>query len=80
MGIQKYLRKSYYHRIECITATLLTVFMWRRPLNSTTLAATTNRKPKRVSDGTSTLVKAQMINKYKVKMVQGELYNVRDPS
>ena len=32
-----------------------------------------------VSNGTSTQVAAQMINKYKIKIVQNELYNVRDP-
>ena len=69
MGIQKYLRKSYYYRIECITTILLTPFMWRSPLNSTALAVTTHRKLKRMYDGTSTQVRTQMINKYKVKMV-----------
>ena len=53
--------------------------MWRRPLNSAVLATTTHRKPKRVSDGTSTQVGTQMINKCRIKMVQKELYNVRDP-
>jgi len=52
--------------------------MWKRPLNSAALAITTHRKPKRVSDGTGTQVRAQMINKCKIKMVQKELYNVRD--
>ena len=54
MGTQKYLRKSCYHRIECTITIFLTAFMWRRPLNSATLATITHRKPKRVSDGTST--------------------------
>ena len=53
--------------------------MWRRPLNSTTLATTTHRKLKRVSDGTGTQVKAQMINKCRMKIVQREIYNVKDP-
>ena len=78
MGTQKYLRESYYHRIKCITATFLATFMWRRPLNSAALAITTHRKPKRVFDGTGTQVKVQMINKCRIKMVQKELYNVRD--
>ena len=52
--------------------------MWRRALNSTALATATHRKLKNVSDGTSTQVIAQMINKCKIKMVQEELYNVRD--
>ena len=53
--------------------------MWRRPLNSTALATTTHRKPKRVSGGIDTQVRAQMINKCRMKMIQMKLYNVRDP-
>ena len=53
-GTQKYLRESCYHRIECIAATFLTTFMWRRSLNSAALAITTHKKPKRVSDGIDT--------------------------
>ena len=62
--------------------------MWRRPLNSTVLATATHRKLKKISDGTSTQVIAQMINKCKIKMInkckikmiQEELYNVKDLS
>ena len=79
MGTQKYLRESCYHHIEYTTATFLAAFMLRRPLNSVVLATTTHRKPERVSDGTSTQVRAQMINKCRIKMAQRELYNVRDP-
>ena len=78
-GTQKYLRESCYHSIECTAATFLTAFMWRRPLNSIALATTTHRKPNRVSNGTDTQVRVQMINKCRIKMVQKELYNVRDP-
>ena len=78
-GTQKYLRESCYHRIECTTATFLAAFMWRRPLNSVALATTTYRKPKRVSNGTDTQIRAQMTNKCRIKMVQRKLYNVRDP-
>ena len=53
---QKYLRESYYHHIKCTIATFLAAFMWRRPLNSATLANATHRKPKRVSDGTDTQI------------------------
>ena len=78
--IQKYLRKGCYHHIKCTAAIFLAAFMWRRPLNSATaLATTTHRKPKNVSNGTSTQVRAQMINKCRMKMIQKELYNVRDP-
>ena len=55
---QKYLKKNCYHRIKCTAATFLDAFMWRRPLNSTALATTTHRKPKWVSDGTATQVRA----------------------
>ena len=79
MEARKYLRKSYYHRIECPAANFLTTFMWRRLLNSVALATTTQRISKRVSDETSTQVVAQMTNKCKIKIVQKELYNVRDP-
>ena len=79
MGTHKYLRESCYHRIECTAATFLTVFTLRRPLNSVALATTTHRKPEMVSDGTGTQVRAQMINKCRIKMAQTKLYNVRDP-
>ena len=78
MGTQKYLRESCYYYIECTVATFLATFMWRKPLNSAVLATTTHKKSKRVSDMTDTQVRSQMINKCKVKMVQRELYNVRD--
>ena len=76
---QKYLSEKCYHRFKCTANTFLAAFMWRRPLNNVVLGTTTQKKPKRVSDGTGTQVKVQMINKCKIKMVQGELYNVRDP-
>ena len=79
MGTQKYLRESCYHRIECTTTTFLAAFMLRRLLNSAVLATTTHRKPERVFDGIGTQVRAQMINKCRIKMVRKELYNVRDP-
>ena len=77
--IQEYLRESCCHRIKCITTTFLATFMCRKPLNNAALATTAHRKPKRVSDGTGTQVGAQMMNKCRVKMIQRELYNVRDP-
>ena len=76
---KKYLRKSCYHRIKYTAATFLAAFMWKRPLNSAALATTTHRKPKNVSDGTSTQVRARMINKWRMKMIQREVYNVRHP-
>ena len=78
METQKYLRESCYHRIECTTATFMAAFMLRKPLNSAVLATTTYRKPERVSDRIGTQVRAQMINKCKIKMAQREIYNVKD--
>ena len=75
---EKYLRKSYYHCIKCIAATFLTTFMWRRPLNSAALAITTHRRLEGVSDGISTQVATQMINKCRMKIVQEGLYNGKD--
>ena len=63
IGARKYLRESYYYRIEYSAANFLAAFMWRRPLNSAALVTPTHRKPERVSDGTSTQVVAWMINK-----------------
>ena len=65
---QKYLRKSYYHRIKCTVTTFLAAFMWRKYLNSKALATTIHRKPGEVSDRTGTQVISQMIDKCKVKM------------
>ena len=76
---RKYLRKNCCHHIECPAINFLAVFIWRRPLNSVALATITHKKSERVSDGTSTQVVAQMTNKCKIKIVQKELYNVRDP-
>ena len=72
-GIQKYLRESWYHHIECAATTIL-----RRLMNSTALVTTTHRKPKRVSDGKDTQIRVQITNKCRIKMIWRELYNVRD--
>ena len=76
-GTQKYLRENYYHRIECIAAIFLAAFMWKRPLNSAALITTTHKKLRRVSDGTDTQLRAQI--KYRIKIVQRKLYNIRNP-
>ena len=47
-----------------------TVLSWLSPLTGS---------QKRVSDGTDTQVRGQMINKCRIKMIPRELYNVRDP-
>ena len=77
---QKYLRESCHYRIKCTAATFLAAFMWRRPLNSTTLATTTHKKSERVSDGTGTQVRVRMINRWRVKMIQRRIYKVKDSS
>ena len=76
---EKYLRESYYHRIKCIAATFLATFTWKRPLNSATLATTTHRMLEEVSNGISTQVATQMIDKCRMKRVQEGLYNRKDP-
>ena len=75
----KDLRKSYCHRIKYTITTFLTAFMWRRHLNSETLVITIHREPEEVFDETDTQVKSQMNDKCKVKMIQRELYNVKNP-
>ena len=54
--------------------------MWRRPLNSTTLATATHRELEKVVDGTSTQVRVQTINKWRAKMIQKKIYKVEDSS
>ena len=53
--------------------------MWRIYLNSEILVTTTHGKPGEVFDGTDTQVIAQTIDKCRVKMIQRELYNVKNP-
>ena len=79
MGANKYPRKSCYHCIECSVANSLAAFMWRRLLNSTALVAPTHRGPVRVSDGTRTQLVVWTIDKWRAKIIQREIYNVRDP-
>ena len=79
MGAKKYLRKGCYCHIECSVTNSLAAFMWRRPLNSTALVVPTHREPIRVSDGTYTQVVAWTIYKWRAKIIQGGIYNVRDP-
>jgi len=78
VGVEKYLRKSCYHCIKCSVANSLAVFMWRRPLNSAVLVALTHRGPIRMFDGTSTQVMAWTIDKWRAKIIQREIYNIRD--
>ena len=65
---QKYLVESCYHCIKCTATTFLATFMWRRPLNNVVLATPTHKRRKRVSDGTKTQVRAQMVNECRIMM------------
>ena len=76
---RKYLKKNYCHHIECPAANFLAAFMCIKPLNIVVQATATHKKSEMVSDGTNTQVVVQMINKCRIKIVQKELYNVRDP-
>ena len=64
--------------MRVLKMTILAAFMWRRRLNNATLANATHRELGKVGDETSTQVKVQMINKWKVKMIQKGLYKVGD--
>ena len=79
VGVEKYIRKNCYHDIEYSAANSMAIFIWRRPLNSVALVAPTHREPMRVFDGTSTQVVAWIIDKWRAKIVQRGIYNVRDP-
>ena len=79
MGARKYLRKNCCHRIKYFAANFLAAFMWRRPLNCAALVTPTHRGPVRVTDGTSSRVVAWMFDKWKAKIIQKEIYNVRGP-
>ena len=48
-------------------------------MNSAALTTTTHRRSEGVSDGTSTQVETQMINKCMMKRVKERLYNGKDP-
>ena len=66
--MQKYLRKSCYHRIQCTAATFLAAFIWRRPLNSVVSTTITRREPRKIFDETGTQVKAGIVDKCTIKM------------
>ena len=54
--------------------------MWRRPLNSATLATATHKASRKMANGTSTQVGAQIIDKWRVKMTPKKVYKVEDSS
>ena len=72
----KYLSKSCHHHIKCTTTTFLAALMWKRPLNSVTLATTTHKGLKEVSNGIGAQVETWTINKCKAQMIRKSLYNV----
>ena len=56
----------------------MTTFRWKRHPNSKVLVITTHRKSGEMSDRTSTQVISQTIDKYMVKMIPRELYNIKN--
>ena len=66
--------RSHNCRIKCKEATFSAALMWRRQANSVTLASVTHRKIRWISDGTSTQMKVQMVNKCKVLIKLRRLY------
>jgi len=48
-------------------------------MKSAVLVAATHKRLRRASDGISTRVMAYIINKWRAKISQRRLYNVRDP-
>ena len=71
--------RSHNCRIKCKKATFSAALMWRRQVNSVTLASATHRKLRKMSDGTGTQVKVQMVNKCKVLINLRRLYKRRKP-
>ena len=75
VGVEKYLRKNCYHRIECSAANSMAIFIWRRPLNSVALVAPTHREPMRVFDGTS-INTSNLMSTWKVEMREEMWYKI----
>ena len=68
----KYLKKSCYHHIKCFVPTFMAAFTWSRPLNNVSWEIITQKKLKKKFDGTNTQVVAQMVNKCRERMIQGD--------
>ena len=66
--------RSHNCRIKCKKATFSAALMWRRQANSVTLANATHKKIRKMSDGTDTQVKVQIVNKCKVLINLRRLY------
>ena len=71
------LGENHNCRIKCKEATFPAALMWRRQVNSVTLANATHRKIRWMSDGTDTQVKVQMVNKCKTIINLRRLYKRR---
>ena len=61
-------QKSYCFHIKCPSTTFLAAFMWKRPLNSVTLATATHRGPEKVADGTGAQVATPMVDRWTTKI------------
>ena len=68
----KHLKKSCYHHIKCIVPTFMAAFMWSRSLNNVSQEIIIPKKLKKKFDETNTQVVAQMMNKSRGRMVQGD--------
>ena len=53
--------------------------MWRRPQNSVVLVAVTHRRLGSASEGINTQVVTCIINKWRARISEIRIYNVRDP-
>ena len=69
--------RNHNCRIKYKEATFPAALMWRRQVNSVTLANATHRKIRWMSDGTGTQVKVQMVNKCKSFINLRRLYKRR---
>ena len=66
--------RNYNCRIKCKKATFSAALIWRRRANSVTLASATHKKIRKMSNGTGTQVKVQMVNKCRVLINLRRLY------
>ena len=55
------------------------IYVEKTPLNSVVLVAPTHKEPVRVSGGTTTQAVAWTIDKWRIEIIQREIYNVRNP-
>ena len=72
-------RDGSCHNIDCTSPNPLAVFMWRRPQNSAVLLAITHRRLGSASEEINTQVVTCIINKWRARISEMRIYNVRDP-